>query len=335
MNKITIFSNKVYFIVTVMINILLFEGVSVEMTENKTSLPKTLGIWTRTDSTRLVDSTNIFEYMDGAGELYLSYRFDRLEVYEYSADQQENILVEIYVMKTSNDAFGLLSIDWSGEPVTFSSFSEYQYDNSIAPPYRALYHGGLLFLCTDNLYARVMAYRETPESKKAILAIGQAIAANSKTSNEPALLKILPQTFNLDWTLQNNRIGYLRSHLVLNSLYYLSHQNILNLDLSTEAAIAPYVNNTEPSKKIQLLSIKYSTPKQAEKALKNFLKIYLPEHKVKYKSRIKTERLNFFNIEDGWLGYILKGINLAIIFECPSRDVAEMVIKHISKNTIN
>jgi len=76
-----------------------------------------VGLWTRPDSPRIVDAKNIFDYMDGAGELYLGYCFDHLEVYEYQAKSQKNILVELYFMKTSNDAFGLLSLDWGGEPM--------------------------------------------------------------------------------------------------------------------------------------------------------------------------------------------------------------------------
>jgi len=55
--------------------------------------------------------------MDGAGELYLGYRFDHLESYEYEVQSEKNILVELYFMKTADDAFGLLSLDWGGEPV--------------------------------------------------------------------------------------------------------------------------------------------------------------------------------------------------------------------------
>ncbi len=46
-----------------------FQGAVVEA--NKISLPKTLGDWSRPKSPKIIDSTNIFKYMNGAGELYL------------------------------------------------------------------------------------------------------------------------------------------------------------------------------------------------------------------------------------------------------------------------
>jgi hypothetical protein len=271
-------------------------------------------------------------YMNGGGELYLAYRFDHLEVYEYTAEQQDDILVEVYVMNSSDDAFGLLSLDWGGEPVQFSSSSVRQTDPSIAPPVRALYGGGLLRLWADTIYARVMAYRETPESKAAVLALGRAIAANRKSPAEPEWLKILPQTIGPDWKLQRDRVGYFRSHLVFNSLYYLSHQNLLNLDLSTEAVTAPYESVTETSTRIQVLFVKYATPEQTRQALERFHTTYLPEHQKGFDAVVTTKHSNLFNIEDGWLGYILDETFLAVVFECPNRESAQMILGHIAYN---
>ena len=67
-----------------------------KMTESKPVLPKTVRDWSRPDSPRLVNAKNIFDYMDGAGELYIGYRFRHLEVYEYKTESQKNILVELY-----------------------------------------------------------------------------------------------------------------------------------------------------------------------------------------------------------------------------------------------
>ncbi|MEE8554159.1 MAG: DUF6599 family protein, partial [Desulfobacterales bacterium] len=119
-----------------------FKGAIVELEANEINLPKTIGAWTRSDSAQTIDSTSIFKYMNGAGELYLSYGFNHLEVYEYTADNQKNILVELYYMKTSDDAFGLLSLDWGGEPVTFNHSPVNKASYAIAPPDSALYGKG-------------------------------------------------------------------------------------------------------------------------------------------------------------------------------------------------
>ena len=322
----------------IVIMISLWEGIRAEMTEKTVNLPNTIGAWTRPDSARIIDSSNIFDYMNGAGELYLAYGFDRLEVYEYTAnDQRGDILVEVYVMKTSNDAFGLLSMDWSGEPVVIHPLSAIQAKPAVAPPTRALYGGGLLRLWADTIYARVMAYRETPESNKAVLSLGRKITANRKISAEPAILNILVPTMDSDWKLRTDRIGYFRSHLVLNSLYYLSHQNILNLDHSTEALTAVYekTSGAGTAKSVRLLYVKYATPKKAQKALNDFHSAYLHEHQNGVEPGVAKKDTNFFKIEDGWLGYKINGGDLSVVFECPTRESAQMIINTISRNAVN
>ena len=307
------------------------QGIGAEMTEESVKLPKAIGFWTRSGNARIIDSHSIFDYMNGAGELYLAYGFSHLEVYEYTSDREEGILAEVYVMHTSNDAFGLLSLDWGGEPVAIPFTQPFQSEPSVAPPVRALYGGGLLRICWDTFYARVMAYRETAESKKAVLSLGQAIAAGRKRPTEPELLKTLPITIGAEWKLRQDRIGYFRSHLVLNSLYYLSHQNILHLDHSTEAVTAPYENRSHDgaTKRVQVLFVKYALPDRAGKALADFRKAYLPEHQEGLDRSVTAGQRDFFKIEDGWLGYALDGAGLAIVFECPNRESAQLIIKHI------
>ena len=336
MNMMRSRSRVIFFFLILIMTALRLEGARAEMTQTTVGLPKTIGLWTRPESVKIIDSNNIFKYMNGAGELYLAYRFKHIEIYEYSSEQQDNILVEVYVMETSDDAFGLLSLDWGGEPVTLKASPELPSTPAIAPPARAFYGGGLLRLSTDRLYGRVMAYRETPESRKAVLSLGQSIAANRKSSAEPELLKVLPHSFGLTLKLRRNRIGYFRSHLVLNSLYYLSHQNILDLDHLTEAVTAPYEasEGNKILKRIQFLFVKYPSTGQARQALTHFHSTYLPEHLKGFTATTAAEHTDYFQIEDGWLGYTLNKTCLAIVFECADRLSAQMIMKNLSFDRI-
>jgi len=47
---------------------------------------ESVGAWSRPESSKIIDSTNIFKYMNGAGELYLGYRFDHLEGFDYMSE---------------------------------------------------------------------------------------------------------------------------------------------------------------------------------------------------------------------------------------------------------
>ncbi len=79
----------VFYFLTIIMTASISEGATAKMKAYKLDLPKTVGVWTRPDSPRLVDSTIIFKYMNGAGELYLAYSFNHIDVYEYSADNQD------------------------------------------------------------------------------------------------------------------------------------------------------------------------------------------------------------------------------------------------------
>ena len=81
------------------------------------TLPRSVDAWTRADAPQHVGPADIFKYMDGAGELYLGYRFRFLEAWEYKNPAEDGILVELYWMESSDDAYGLLSGDWGGEAV--------------------------------------------------------------------------------------------------------------------------------------------------------------------------------------------------------------------------
>ena len=305
-----------------------------KMQESKPVLPKTVGLWTRPDSPQLVTAKNIFDYMDGAGELYIGYRFDHLESYEYKAQNKNNILVEVYFMKTSDDAFGLLSLDWGGEPIELpgepadsakSQQANAASKNSSWP--RALYGEGLLRLWSDTIYARIMATQETPESKEAVLALGRSIVKERGNPPRPNLLNKLPDSFRENWILDMDGTSYFRSHLVLNSVYYLGQENMLNLDLSSEVVTAPYKRKDSKGKKrIHFLLVRYSDNKLAHRALSHFHKAYLPEHSLPLQSGSSGEISNAFLIEDGWLGYKFQDNTIAFIFECPDRETARTII---------
>lgn len=301
-----------------------------KMRKSKPTLPKTVGLWTRPDSPRLVNAKSIFDYMDGAGELYLGYRFDHLESYEYKSRKQESILVELYFMKTSDDAFGLLSLDWGGEPVDMgqSLQSNASPENSSWP--RALYGKGLLRLWSDNIYARIMAYEETPESKEAVLSLGRSIVKDRENPPRPNLLNYLPDSFQPDWMLRKDRTSYFRSHLVMNAVYYLGQENMLDLNLSAEAFTSPYERkDSEGQKRIQFLLVRYPSHEQARKALAHFHRVYLPEHPIPIQADSEEKMLNVFPIEDGWLGYKFQDKTIAFIFECPDQETARTIIDQI------
>jgi hypothetical protein len=299
--------------------------------ESNSLLPINVGSWTRPESPKIITAKNIFDYMDGAGELYLAYRFDHLESHEYQSETQKEILVELYYMETSDDAFGLLSLDWGGEYMDLNVSSPENVSTDKLPWPRALYGEGLLRIWSDNIYARIMATQETPESKQAVLELGRTIVEGRTNPPPPELIKALPIVLYKDWKLREDRAGYLRSHMVLNSLYYLGHENMLDLDHTTEAATAPYeiMDSSGSRSRIQFLTIKYSNPELTKNALVHFHQSYLPDYPLETHSISSKGLMNTFPIEDGWLGYKLQQNTLMFVFECPDLETTGAIINRI------
>jgi hypothetical protein len=306
-----------------------------DMTQSAHILPKTVGTWTGSPSPRIVTDENIFDYMDGAGELYLGYRFDHLEVYEYRSQVQEDILVELYFMESSDDAFGLLSLDWGGEPVDLDPssrdggpFEAKDHDGSGWP--EALYGEGLLRLRSDDIYARIMATQETPESRQAVLSLGRSIAKGQAASAPPSLLKEFPESFLPNWEILRERLAYFRSHLVLNSIYYLSQENILDLGPDCEAATALYQRQDPPGRaRLRLLLVIYPDRDRANNAVIHFQQGYLPELPPAKVQNISEGTRNIVAVEDGWLAYRVRNRSLIFVFECPDQETAGALIDRI------
>src|SRR4030042_3373267 len=318
---------KTFCFIAIILSILAYEETHAKMKEHNPELPKTVGVWKRPDSPMVVDASNIFKYMNGAGELYLAYRFKNLEVYEYKADGRESIEVEIYFLETPDDAFGLLSNDWGGEPVNLSASRPEAVKASRSPLPRALYGAGLLRIWSGSKYARIMATRQTPESKKAVLALGRAIAGKDELSDEPYLLNILPDEIADGWKLKHNQIRYFHTHLVLNIFYYLSLENILNLDHSAQAVMATYEKTDgEKPKQARVLFVKYATPEKARSALGMFCNSKIPESARVGTKTSANENSAFLKIEDGWLGHKLNHDSLALVFKSPDDKSAQAMI---------
>jgi hypothetical protein len=242
------------------------------------NLPRQVGEWTRPDTARRITAETIFDYMDGAGELYLAYRFDHLDVFEYKpADTRSGtILVEVYTMKAPDDAFGLLSNDWGGEQPAFDQGASIQ--SAVFPRARALYGAGLLRIWSRALYIRILASRESSASREAVMTIGRALTGEEagRTSSPstvpaspaaswppPILLDGFKAGASGSRSIRPDRTCFFRSHLVLNSQYFLASEDILGLGLDVEAGTTEYQAAVPGSRPLRAILARYPTDGRA------------------------------------------------------------------------
>lgn len=65
--------------------------------------------WSNTGNVQTYQPENLFEYINGAADLYLTYDFQELLVGEYINDQHASVIVEIYRHDSPEQAFGIYS----------------------------------------------------------------------------------------------------------------------------------------------------------------------------------------------------------------------------------
>lgn len=183
-------------------------------------LPSSIDGWTVLEPGRLYSGREIFEYMDGAGEVYLAYNFDSLLVQRYSRAGQEEILVEIFDMGLPRNAFGVFTYMLGrGPAVPIGQAGEYK--------------SGLLCFWKERYCVYIRIEEENDQAKGAVLEIGRRIAAAIATEGrKPILLQCLPEE-----TYVPESLRYFYRNEILNTHFYVADGNLFLLDDRTEAVL--------------------------------------------------------------------------------------------------
>lgn len=261
--------------------------------------PKEANGWLTAGKTQTFGRNTIFTYMNGAGELYLAYDFRRISVQEYTRPDAPRIVAEAYEMSTSEDAYGVFSHDPEGEDVGIGQGNAYG--------------AGLLRFWKGAWCFRILAERETPGARAAVLAIGRALAAPIEDGPLPPVLRRLPAD-----GLDPAGVRYFHTHFSLTSIHYLADDNILDLSPRTEAALGAYRRGGE---KLLLLVIRYKSPRQAEAAYREFNRVYLKDQPPPAGPR------RIVPVEQGrHLGVLLRKHFVAIVLDAKSRAACERLL---------
>lgn len=250
------------------------------------------------------DRQTAFRYMNGAAELYRSYGFKLLMVRRYIKSNHPPVVLELFDMGSSEEAFGVFSYQTEEEEVGIGEASDYG--------------GGLLRFWKGRFFVNLYAEKESPSTKQDLLSLGKDISERIEQRGvKPKLLQFLPKE-----GLSEKTIRYFHLHPILNHHYFISHQNLLRLNERTDAVMATY-HLKEQKDKTFLLLIEYPDPKEAQKAFHHFRKVYLPE----------AGSLTSVKIENGkWVMIRLYKKYLLVVLDSPSREDGEALIETTYEN---
>ena len=222
-------------------------GSETETVDTAMLLHENLGDWVKKPDPVIYDRENIFDYINGAGEVYLSYAFDHVIVARYENPAGLAVRVELFDMGNAADAYGVYSYALEEEETGIGS---------------AFVRGGsVLCFWQDRFYICVAAEQRDPDPSPIIEEVARAVSQGlPEAGARPSLVDLLPTE-----GLRPLSERYFHLHYTLNYHYDLARANILNLSAETDAVLGRY----RPGSTI-LLIIDYGDEGAARETLISF-----------------------------------------------------------------
>lgn len=267
------------------------------------SLPSEIHGWKASGEDAVYNRETLFDYMNGGAELYLAYDFRKVCTRRFAGPGENEIIMDVYDMGSSEEAFGIFSMDLEDEGAGMGQGSEYGF--------------GLLRFWKSHFFVSINALGDEKLSEPVILELGKAVAAQIKSEGpKPALLQALPEK-----TLRENRTSFFHSNISLNNRFFIASENILNLNNKTNCVFAEYeVDNANTA---SFLFIQYESHIQAQEAYESFLESYMPE----------TQDAGLAQMENGkWTLARVEKDMVAIVFETPDKEWAYQFLSEVKFN---
>jgi hypothetical protein len=262
-------------------------------------LPGQIMGWTAEPEDRYFDKETIFDYINGAGEVYRAYNLQRCLSRRYTTPKGPPIVLDIFYMGSSEDAFGVFTHDQDGEVLDVGQGALYRY--------------GWLSFWKDRFFVSIYAEEETAAAEEAVRGLGKLVASLITTQGpKPRILLRLPPE-----GLQPNSIRYLHHYIILNYHFYLSDENILDLGPHTDAVLAGYQRG---KKHARILLVIYPDEKKTAEALASFLRHYLPEAKSRDPVLLENGK---------WSTAAQKRKLLAVVLEADTRQFAKDILNEV------
>ena len=261
-------------------------------------LPSAVEGWIWDGQEARYDARTVFDYIDGAGEMFLAYGFQQLAVRRFEKADQPPLTIECYRMASAEAAFGVFSFERQGESIGIGQGSEQG--------------GGLLRFWKGRYFVSIFADGEGAEAESAILHLGRLTAAAIREEGRPPrAIELIP---GREAGLVETSVRYVTSHILLNQHLFIARDNVLGLTRETGAVFAQYGRDAAATR---LLVVHYPTMEAAEAAHGRFMAAYLSA--AAGKDRVQTT--------DGrWTIARQRQADLAVVIGAPSETVGEALL---------
>jgi len=113
---------------------------------------------------KIFTSTNLYEYINGATELYLSYDFQELTTLTYENQKEQSLTIEIYRHSNSPNGFGIYSQErpQSGDFLKIGT--------------QGYYEKGILNFVKGSYYVKLISFGLGSDDKSVLISVAQKVA---------------------------------------------------------------------------------------------------------------------------------------------------------------
>jgi hypothetical protein len=243
--------------------------------------------------------------MDGGAEVYLAFDFREVFVRKYADPAGNEIALDIYDMGSPAEAFGMFSCDRQDPEAGIGQGSEY------GP--------GLLRFWRGRYFVSITVSGSEDKAEMAVLELGKAVAPLIGPDGAPPdMIKLLPAD-----GLRPAKTAYFHNHVHLSNRYFVSAENILDLDERTECLFAEYdpvvadnpvgAAGAAGGDSARLLVVRYPGAERARAAAESFRKSFLPQADADGAALTEKKKWSMIKTRDNVL---------AVVFEASSKEYA-------------
>lgn len=156
--------------------------------------------WKKSKRVQIYSPENLYEYINGAAELYLSYNCQELQVAEYYDKNNASVVIEIYRHKTSTYAFGI----YGQERPRRGDFLNIGTQGYFREP--------ILNFLSGNYYVKISSYDIETNNQEILQTFAEKIAKNLGDKVPlPKILSCFPEKRkkqNSEKFIAENFLGY-------------------------------------------------------------------------------------------------------------------------------
>jgi hypothetical protein len=147
---------------------------------NGLQFPEITG-WTNTAEIQTFIQKTLYEYINGAADLYLASDFEELKVAEYGNEKKASVIVEAYRHRTEEDAFGIYSQERLPEGNFLSIGAEGYIDQHV------------LNFVTGRYYVKINSFNTGTEDREVLQLFAKKMAEGSgERGGLPSILSVFP-----------------------------------------------------------------------------------------------------------------------------------------------